>query len=273
MSRPPNSATSPGFPNQITLNRSHQPTDDQVFEGFLSSFQKVQSSFAEIDDHLERLNRSKDEFIGLIDVAQEKRHSSAAESTYSVIKLNLQTITKNLEQMKVDLDAERPNLHEKETQIIETKISAFYVTLKDRIALAGQTYQSWKEAQKNKVKRQIRNLDAEQKFTDQQIEELVDEDPAVVQKMVSEQVFGKASARLQYAADDILEKCEGIRRLQRHVRELVDMMREISQMVALQGEQVNTIAMHVAEAKDMTRRGVENLVKAKENHSSSRSVG
>jgi t-SNARE complex subunit (syntaxin) len=50
-------------------------------------------------------------------------------------------------------------------------------------------------------------------------------------------------------------------------------MREISQMVALQGEKVNTIATHVAEAKDMTRRGVENLVKAKEQHSSSRSVG
>jgi t-SNARE complex subunit (syntaxin) len=175
--------------------------------------------------------------------------------------------------MKVDLESERPSLHEKEVQIIETKIAAFYVTLKDRVALTGQVYQAWKEAEKTKVKRQIRNLDAEQKFSDQQIEELVEEDPAVVQRMVSEQLFGKTSARLQYAANDILEKCEGIRRLQRNVRELVDMMREISQMVALQGEKVNTIATHVAEAKDMTRRGVENLVKAKEQHSSSRSVG
>lgn len=243
-----------------------------TFENYLSSFQKIQNIFSEVDGQLDELRRSRTEFIALIDSVEEKRYISSVESNYTVLKLNLQTVTKNLDSLKNDFENDRKSMHEREAAIVETKIAAFYVTLKERLLESQGVYQSWKEAQKSKVKRQIKNIDTEQKYDDQELDRIVEEDPQVVQKMISEQVMGKASARLQYAAQDILDKCEDIKKLQRNVRELVEMIREISQIVALQGEKIATISAHVAQAKDSTERAVKNLVQAKEHHSASRSV-
>lgn len=259
------------MPYQITLNKS-RTEDDMTFENYLSSFQMIQNVFTEVDEQLEQLRRSRAEFVTLIDSEEEKRYISSVESTYTVLKLNLQTITKNLDSMKTDFENDKNSMHERETGIVETKIAAFYVTLKDRLLESRTVYQAWKEAQKSKIKRQIKNIEIEQKYSDEELDQIVEEDPQVVRKMIFEQVMGKASARLQYAAQDILDKCEDIKKLQRNVRELVEMIREISQIVALQGEKIATISSHVAKAKDSTERAVEKLTKAKEHHSGSRSV-
>ena len=50
------------------------------------------------------------------------------------------------------------------------------------------------------------------------------------------------------------------------------MLKEISQIVFLQGEKVNTIAEHVAHAKDHVAKANVNLKQAKEHHQSARCV-
>ena len=259
--------------NKLSLNKTHlSDNEDPVFEHFLSCFNKIQNTFFEISDQLTHLSESRLHHQSIIDPVEEKSLASSVESTYALLKLNLKTVSKNLEQMKIDLESERSKLHEKEIEIIETKIASFYLTLKEKLGDSHSVYQLWKNDSKEKLKRQILNLDNEHTLDSDTIDDLIDEDPQLLQKVISQQVFGMASAKMQYAATDIAQKCEGIKKLQKNVRELLEMLREISQIVALQGEKINSIAMHCNQAKDLTERAVKNLGQAKKHATASRSV-
>ncbi len=71
---------------------------------------------------------------------------------------------------------------------------------------------------------------------------------------------------MRYKASDILEKCEGIKILQKNIKELLKMIKEISQIVQLQGQKLDGIANHVKQTKDMVEKGNKNLGLAKEHH-------
>ena len=71
-------------------------------------------------------------------------------------------------------------------------------------------------------------------------------------------------------ASDITEKCEDIKALAKNVQELYKMMQDISQVIHLQGQKIDSIADHVKNAKDYQAQGVKQLIKAKEHHKSYR---
>jgi hypothetical protein len=43
--------------------------------------------------------------------------------------------------------------------------------------------------------------------------------------------IGKVSNRLKYDAQDHLEKCEGIKKLQMNIRELLDLIKSVNEVV------------------------------------------
>lgn len=163
-------------------------------------------------------------------------------------------------------------MDETERGIVSTKVAAYYVELKNKLTSASGSYGAYKNAAKGRLVKQVKNIDANNQLDDDEIGRQIDEDPELLQKMVKQQVLGKASLKMQYAAQDILEKCQGIKVLQKNVRELLDMLKEISQIVTLQGEQVNSIAAHCEAAKNHMTRAKENLTQAKKHHSSMRCV-
>jgi t-SNARE complex subunit (syntaxin) len=175
--------------------------------------------------------------------------------------------------MKLKAESSGQDMDEKEREIILTKIGAYYVELKKKLTLASSVYNDYKNKSKARLAKQVRNIDTTNQYDDQELDRIIEEDPEVLQKMVKQQVLGKASLKMQYAAQDILEKCQGIKVLQRNVRELMDMLKEISQIVALQGEQINSIAAHCDAAKNHMDSANKNLVQAKKHHSSMRCVG
>lgn len=151
-------------------------------------------------------------------------------------------------------------------------MKAYYKTLQSKLQVTQRFYSKFKTASKKKLTRQIRNIDVQNQFTDEQIEVMTEQNPDAVNELVQQKLFGKANLKLQYEAQDILDKCEGIKRLQKSIRELLEMLKDVSQIVMLQGEQINTIADHVTAAKDYMVKGNENLVQAKKHHQDARCV-
>ena len=182
-------------------------------------------------------------------------------------------VRQELDNFKAELDSDDDRFDETERLSLLTAIRSFYLVLQERLSQAQRLYGDFKESSKRKVTRQIRNLDEGSGMTEAQINTMVEQDPDALNKMIQQKVYGKASFKLQNAAQDITEKCEAIKRLQRNVRELVEMLKEISQIVFQQGEQINTIAEHVGKAKDYVTKGVENLGQAKKHHEAARCVG
>lgn len=90
--------------------------------------------------------------------------------------------------------------------------------------------------------------------------------------MVEQRLAGTKGRALLNRAYDISERCEEIKLLAKNVKELYKMMQEISQIVKLQGEQIDTIVDHVQSAQDYIGKGVKNLEDAKKHHKSYRCV-
>ena len=232
----------------------------------------VRQRFEEIDRLLEELGQQKARYELSVQLPEERDIAARAERTYQVLKNDLQQVKNELDDLRRELATAEEHFDAKEREFLATSARAFFVTLKDRLGRSQRVYGEFKEFAKKKVARQIRNLDMDGELSDQQVERLAEEDPDALGLMVQRKIYGKASLQMQYAAQDVVEKCEAIRKLQRNVRELVEMLKEISQIVFEQGERVDTIAEYVGQAKDHVGQATRNLVQAKDYHESARCV-
>ena len=233
---------------------------------------QIQQRFEEINAILSGLEPCRENYDKAILPKDEKEIAAYVETTYSTLKSDLQQISGDIEGLKQRLDTNEDDMDDRDREILRTNIASFYKILQEQLIRAHAIYTEFKNASKQKLTRQIKNVDTEGQFTDEQIGQMVEESPDALSRLVQQKVFGKASLRLQYAAQDISEKCEGIKQLQKNVKELLNMLREISQIISLQGEQINTIADHVKSAKDHMAKANDNLKQAKEHHQSARCV-
>jgi t-SNARE complex subunit (syntaxin) len=221
---------------------------------------------------LESLRGSRAMYERSVQPAEEMAIFYIVELTYQLLKNDLMSVQSELDSLKSEVDTGADDFDNKEREFLQTTIASYYVTLKDKLNEAQKYYSDFKENTKKKVVRQIKNIDTDQRYTDQEINQMAEDDPQALSKMVQRQIMGKASISLQNAAQDVIEKCEGIKKLQKNVKELMEMLKEIAQIVQLQGEKVNTIAEHVTAAKNHVAQANKNLIQAKEHHQAARCV-
>ncbi len=62
--------------------------------------------------------------------------------------------------------------------------------------------------------------------------------------------MGKASLKLKYRVDDILQKHQGILNLEKSVEENARLMNEVSFLVKQQGEMIDSVFDNILQAKD-----------------------
>lgn len=115
--------------------------------------------------------------------------------------------------------------------MFQSNVSSFYESLKQSIQAIQTVQQRYKERYKALIIRQIKNADIDNELTEDAINGIIEDNPDKVSELMSKQIFGTASVQMQNAANDILEKCEGIKRLQTQVKELVAMIQDINQIL------------------------------------------
>lgn len=238
----------------------------------LQACSDIQARFEKVNRVLEKLEPCSKRLEKAVSNDDQKEVSDYVEKEYRDLKKAFKEIESGIKALDENskLDDELVDPYDKE--IVAINVKAYYKTLEAKLLAAQKFYSDFKAAAKKKLTRQIRNIDNQNQFTDEQIEVLAEQNPDAVTELVQQKLFGKANLKLQYEAQDILEKCEGIKRLQKSVKELIDMLKDISQIVMLQGEQINTIAEHVTQAKDFMVKGNEHLVQAKKHHQDARCV-
>lgn len=191
---------------------------------------------------------------------------------YATLKNDFDWSKKETEILKSLIES-ATNLEPSEKSMLIKNVNLFFKTIQTQLNFSQQIYSDFNNFSKKKLAKQIKNLDSQNLFDENQIEDLIDENPDFVNKLVQEQICGKASCQMQNAAQDILEKCEGIKRLQGQVRELLEMIKDISLIVSAQGDQIDSIGICVFEAKDYMQSAKTNLIKAKTHHEAVGCVG
>lgn len=233
---------------------------------------EIQSHFERINGILEQLEPCTRKLEKAVSADEQKDITEYVEQEYKTLRKLFKELDTDIRGLENAAKIEDEFDDVKDMEVVLTNVKAYYKTLQTKLEAAQKFYSDFKSASKKKLTRQIRNIDVNNQFTDEQIEVMTEQNPDAVNELVQEKLFGKANLKLQYEAQDILDKCEGIKRLQKSIRELLDMLRDVSQIVALQGEQINTIADHVSAAKDYMIKGNENMVQAKKHHSDARCV-
>lgn len=236
---------------------------DEAFDANL----RIQAKIEKIKLAIDMLQPFKSRFESAITQEESTKNQTVVDKTYAILKSDLVDLDSELKGLKAMID-EDPSIEPAIRDNMNTNITCYYKDYEALLLRSQQTYSELKNISKKVLIKKIQLVD--DTLPPEQISEMVDNNPQAFQQMIKQKVMGKLSNELLYNAQDIVEKCEGIKRLQNNVKELVNMLRDISQIVALQGEKVNSISQHITEAKDYVAQGNQHLEKAKKYHASYR---
>ena len=233
--------------------------------------EKIKREFDEVNDMLIELEPCTRKLEKAVASDDQKKITDFVEVRYKLLRKKFKTIEDDIKDLEHTVD-NAYEIDKKDQQELKNIVKANYQILATKLQDTQKFYSGFKTASKKKLTRQIRNLDHNNDFTDEQIEVMTEENPDAVNELVQQKLFGKASLKLRHEAEDIREKCDGIKRLQKDIRELLNMLKEISAIVQHQGEQIDSIGEHVRKAKDNVAQGNINLTNAKKHHQDARCV-
>lgn len=228
---------------------------------------RIQAKIEKVRLAIDMLQPYKTRIEQAITQEESAKNQTVVDKTYSILKADLTDLDAELKGLKAMVDGEA-DMDPKDKENMLTNITCYYKDYEGLLKRGQSTYSELKNISKKVLVKKIHLVD--DSMPAEQINEMVENNPQAFQQLIKQKVMGKLSNELLYNAQDIVEKCEGIKRLQNDVKELVSMLRDISQIVALQGEKVNSISQHITEAKDYVAQGNKNLEKAKEYHASYR---
>jgi syntaxin 1A/syntaxin 1B/2/3 len=241
------------------------------FGTLLGSCGKIQQKIRNLEENVEKMFTLHQELTAAIRQDDLKNITAAFEALFGQVKQECRQIQMDIEQIKADgtlLAGSSPS----DAQIITRNADAMLRGLQSTLLRAQTAHGDFQGFSRKQLARQIKGITPSEGMTEDAIEQMIEEDPMVVNKLVQESICGKNSAQVLNAAQDILEKCEGIKRLQTQVRELVEMIKDIAQLLSEQGVQIDSIAQCISEAKDHVTSAREKLVKAKEHNEAARCV-
>ena len=232
----------------------------------------VRVKFTEIDFYIKEIDTKRGQFEKAVLPSEEKDISMSNEKVYGKLKT---TITSGKEELKRAfgiLETNRASQSEKSYTQGKTQITDFLNELKKKADYAQKVYDDFKTIMKKKMVRQINFMEFNEGSSDAQTMRQIEDNPDALEKMIQQKMMGKASLKLQNSANDLIEKCEAIKRLQRNVRELLNMILEIAEIIKLQGEKIESISENVMEAKAHMIQANDNLVKAKKHQQAAKCV-
>ena len=239
--------------------------DSPTTEVFDSNL-RIQAKIEKVKLAIEMLLRYRVRYKQAVTQEESTKNQAMVDKAFAIMKGDLADLDAELKELKTRSEA--PEIEDSVREAMATNLSCYYKDYEALLRSSQQVYSELKNIARNILVKKMLLVDGT--MSEDKIAEMVEENPQAFQQLIKQKVMGKFSNDLLYNAQDIAEKCEGIKRLQSNVKELVGMLRDINQIVSLQGEKINSIASHVSEAKDYVMRGNQDLEKAKELHAGHR---
>ena len=91
------------------------------------------------------------------------------------------------------------------------------------------------------------------------------ESPEIAQKLIEDKLSGQAHSKLQNALKDLQERHDEIKKLEKSILAVHELIEELAGLVKLQGEMIDNICENISLAKDDALKAEEDIFKSKEN--------
>ena len=241
--------------------------EDQSMKDFSSTIATCQSKIKSIDAQIDNLMRLKAEVIS--STGQEERQiSNKINMIVNSVQTTQNEMDKLIKELKAMLNAEGGDINDPELRIKNNLFGSMLRKYQNTCMRFQREESNIKNIIETKLVRAA-EIAVNQELTEEQRKEVI-ENPQMVQQMYENKLTGAAHIKLQNAVRDLEERHRDIKKLEKSILQVHNMIIELSKLVSLQGEMIDNIEVNIQKAKDYVIKGEKNVDKSKKNLQSAR---
>ena len=241
--------------------------EDQYMKDFSSTIATCQSKIKSIDAQIDNLMRLKAEVIS--STGQEERQiSNKINMIVNSVQTTQNEMDKLIKELKAMLNTEGGDINDPELRIKNNLFGSMLRKYQNTCMRFQREESNIKNIIETKLVRAA-EIAVNQELTEEQRKEVI-ENPQMVQQMYENKLTGAAHIKLQNAVRDLEERHRDIKKLEKSILQVHNMIIELSKLVSLQGEMIDNIEVNIQKAKDYVIKGEKNVDKSKKNLQSAR---
>ena len=241
--------------------------EDQSMKDFSSTIATCQSKIKSIDAQIDNLMRLKAEVIS--STGQEERQiSNKINMIVNSVQTTQNEMDKLIKELKAMLNTEGGDINDPELRIKNNLFGSMLRKYQNTCMRFQREESNIKNIIETKLVRAA-EIAVNQELTEEQRKEVI-ENPQMVQQMYENKLTGAAHIKLQNAVRDLEERHRDIKKLEKSILQVHNMIIELSKLVSLQGEMIDNIEVNIQKAKDYVIKGEKNVDKSKKNLQSAR---
>jgi t-SNARE complex subunit (syntaxin) len=241
--------------------------EDQSMKDFSSTIATCQSKIKSIEAQIDNLIRLKAEVIS--STGQEERQiSNKINMIVNSVQTTQNEMDKLIKELKAMLNTEGGDINDPELRIKNNLFGSMLRKYQNTCMRFQREESNIKNIIETKLVRAA-EIAVNQELTEEQRKEVI-ENPQMVQQMYENKLTGAAHIKLQNAVRDLEERHRDIKKLEKSILQVHNMIIELSKLVSLQGEMIDNIEVNIQKAKDYVIKGEKNVDKSKKNLQSAR---
>ena len=253
--------------NIAPAEESNLDAEDPSMNDFSSTIATCQSHIKNIESKVDQLIRIKNDVIN--STGQEERENSQKinEIVNNVQRTQAQ-MDRLIKELRVMINQGGINKDDPESRI---KNNLFGAMLK-KYQNTCLRFQNEESEIKNIIQTKLvraAEIAVNEELTEEQKKEVI-ENPQMIQQMYENKLTGAAHIKLQNAVRDLEERLKDIKKLEKSILQIYNMIIKLSKLVQLQGEMIDNIEVNIQKAKDYVLKGEKHVTKAKKNMESAR---
>ena len=220
---------------------------DESMQDFSSTIAQCQSHIKSIEAKIDQLIRLKGEVIS--STGQEERDiSNKINSIVNSVNTTQNQMDKLIKELKAMLSMEQEDVNDPEIRI---KNNLFGSMLK-KYQNTCMRFQREEADIKNLIETKLvraAEIAVNQELTEEQRKEVI-ENPQMIQQMYENKLTGAAHIKLQNAVRDLEERHRDIKKLEKSILQVHNMVQELNALVKYQGEIIDNVEINIKSAKN-----------------------
>ena len=221
--------------------------EDESMQDFSSAIATCQSHIKSIEAKIDQLIRLKGEVIS--STGQEERDiSNKINSIVNSVQTTQNQMDKLIKELKAMISMEEGDKNDPEIRI---KNNLFGSMLK-KYQNTCMRFQREESDIKNLIETKLvraAEIAVNQELTEEQKKEVI-ENPQMIQQMYENKLTGAAHIKLQNAVKDLEERHRDIKKLEKSILQVHNMIQELNALVKYQGEIIDNIEINIKSAKN-----------------------
>ena len=221
--------------------------EDQSMKDFSSTIATCQSKIKSIDAQIDNLMRLKAEVIS--STGQEERQiSNKINMIVNSVQTTQNEMDKLIKELKAMLNIEGGDINDPELRIKNNLFGSMLRKYQNTCMRFQREESNIKNIIETKLVRAA-EIAVNQELTEEQRKEVI-ENPQMVQQMYENKLTGAAHIKLQNAVRDLEERHRDIKKLEKSILQVHNMIQELSALVKYQGEVIDNVEINIKKAKN-----------------------